>query len=677
MMRLLRTRLHSGTRSAQEGVYAILYAVLVVILLGMAAIVVDFASVRSDRRTLRSATDSAVIGAAALLNPRLGAAATPFNACEKAWDYIELSLKVTRQINTCAKFKNPATPAGTPITITAYCAAATPVEIDDDTTIGNRTFRVAWPIPRTGGSGFLGADIAPGNVTQTFAPGIDGVATGTDKGCDRIGTAVFEDAKFGLGGGIGAKGTTTQVHSVARVDVNGGPSDEVAALNVLNPTDCNTLVKTGGGKIIVGPTLLRGAVFGPGIIAVESAASRRGGPDNCNSTGDAVIVASGSGSSICANGSSLTTCDGGGLIESHALDGPDFAKAYDAGSGLISPLPLVAEGGTNGYEPVTKFYGCNVTRLPCTPPATNYIAQLESAYGSGTPTLYTASQAPYADPYGSSFVNPYPGATAGTFSARTDICDVGNAVVLVIPAGNWFANCPGDMNISGTLVIKGGNLVATHGISVGNSGCFVMNTDVSGCIPTTTNALGQTVFVSSGSGAEITTIPAPVHDAKIFLRAGSISYNGNLAMPQTFVYAMGANGAPLLGNATVSPLWTAPGAGAVDGSDHTTLERDCLVGSVVDPDCMNSRFARTAYWSDFAALRTAPNTFNGQGNLAYVGVFFTPLAYDNFGGGTVGAAAAAQFWADKLNVNGSGTLALSPDARFSFFKPTARIRLIR
>lgn len=685
MTRFLRHRLSCTAHSAQEGVYAILYAVLVVVLLGMSAIVVDFASVRSDRRSMRSATDSAVVGGAALLNTRLGAGATPFAACSRAWDYLELALKVKRLANTCSNFKIPPTPAGTPIDIATYCAAAIPAEIDDDTTIGNRTIRVAWPIPATGGSGFLNPDIAPGNVSQSFATDIDGPATG-DNGCDRLGTAIFEDAKFGLGGGIGASGTTTQVHSVARVDATGGPSEDVAALNVLNPVDCHTLVKTGNGKIIVGPTLLNGVVTGPGIIAAESFAgdvdlngdgvikASDGEKSDCGG-GDAVMEVKGGNGSICASGSSITSCDGDGVIESHALDGPNHARAYDAGSGTISPLPPVAEGGTHGYDPVTKFYGCNMTRLPCTPPSINYIAELEAAYGGpATPTLYNSSQSPYVDPYGPTFTNTYPGAVMGTFTARTDICNV--AGLLVIPAGNWFADCPGDISVGGTLIVKGGNLVARHGISIGNGGCFVMNTNVTACPTTVVD--GVTVIATSGTGANITTFVPPAADAKVFLRTGSITNNGTMAMPQTFVYAMGANGGALSGNATVAPLWTAPGAGAVDGSGRTTLENDCLDAGVVNAACMNSRFARTAYWSDYAAPKSPnPNTFNGQGNLAYVGVFFTPLAYDNFTGGTAGQAAAAQFWADKLNVNGSGTISLSPDARFAFTIPTARVRLIR
>jgi hypothetical protein len=680
MMRLIARR--NGGHAPDAGAYAILYAVLVVVLFGMAAIVVDFAHVRSDRRLGRSATDAAAIGGAAFLNPQVSSS-SPYAACKRAWGYISATVTNTpTPANACGKFDpNYKTAASLS---TCRNATTQPVEIDDDRVVGNRTYRVAWPIPTSGGTGFLNPELAPGSVTQSYAPGLDGPTTGHDWGCDRLGVAMFETASLPLGSAIGVSGTSTQVHSVARFDAMGGADQQVAALNVLNQTDCNTLVKGGTGAVIVGPTLLKGSIVGPGIIAVESDASRSSGSDNCNGASDAAININGTGADICANGTGLTSCDGNGIIESHALDGNNSSHAYNAGSGIISPTPI-AEGGTHGYAPVTSHYGCNITRLPCTPPATNYIANLESAYGgSGTPTLYVSSQNPYIEPFGSLFTNPVAGATPGTFTARTDLCTVTG--VLIVPAGNWYADCgTGGITVRGTLIIQGGNLVSTGGINVTGTGpspgCFVMNTAVTSC-PTTTDGAGNTVWATSGSGASITTATPPTHDATIFLRSGSITYDGNLAIPQTFVYAMGAGGGSLGGSASLSPLWTAPGAGASDGDGNTELEKACgaTATTMADQDCMDSRFSRTAYWSDYAAPQTptsSSNTFQGQGNLGWVGVFFTPLAYDRLTGGATGASAAAQFWADKLIISGGGTMTLSPDARFSFLSPTSRIRLIR
>jgi hypothetical protein len=150
-------------------------------------------------------------------------------------------------------------------------------------------------------------------------------------------------------------------------------------------------------------------------------------------------------------------------------------------------------------------------------------------------------------------------------------------------------------------------------------------------------------------------------------------------MPQTFVYSRSTSNNPVNVQSTELTLWTAPAAGAKNGSGRTTLEEACYdaaAGQIVTA-CMDSRFGRLAYWSDYPAPKTAPNNFAGQGSLNVVGVFFTPRAYFDFAGGGSYTAAAAQFWADKLDVNGGAVVGLVPDAKFAVESPLGRIGLIR
>lgn len=647
-----------------DGVYAILYAVLVVVLLGMGAIVVDLAMVRQDRRLDRSAADSAALAGVSHLNT-LGPGASPYQGCLSAWAYIADSLGVAVPTGACGAFASYTTTAA----VNAYCPTPTssPAEIVDDRNIpGDRTVRIAWPIPYHPGAGgvvsqFLTPEIAPGSVSQTFDTTVDG----TEAGCDRMGVAIFEDETFGLGSGVGINGTTTQVHSVARFSIVDGPVEGVSALNVLNPTDCSSLITTGNGQVLVGAVVDGTTVVGPGSIAVEAAGTN----STCNGGKKVIDPTTGAGSLVCASSVRLvgaTSCDGLGVIQSHALDpGGNPANAYSSAavnSGVLKPTPT-PEGFTHSWNPVTKLYGCNTTYLaPCDlPPAPqpNYVALLEAAYKtSGTPTLYTGSQAPYTSPY------TLPFGDASVLCGNT-------STIKYLPPGNWYADCDITVRNGGMVIIQGGNLVLGGDINVNSGGCFVMNVPVETCSGLTTNGATDSTVTSS--------IP-PLSDSVVYLRNGSIDTAGTLVMPQTFVYSRSNANNPVSVQSTELTLWTAPGAGAKNGNGRTMLEEACFdpTAAQVVKACMNSRFARMAYWSDYPIGKTpAPNNFAGQGSLNVVGVFFTPRGYFNFTGGGAYAAAAAQFWADKLNVNGGAVLGLIPDAKFAIESPQGRTGLIR
>ncbi len=680
MSRRLHARL--GESDPQAGVYAVLYAALVLVMIGMGAIVVDIATLREDRRDNRAAADSAALAGVERLDPLGAVGVDPKLACDAAWAYLSTTLgDLTKPADACAPFVG--------VNASTHCAVgSTPPMIRSDRIVGSREVVIAWPIPRGADDGFLTPNLAPGGVNQPFAEGVDGPVSDPadptlDKGCDRFGVAIFEKQEFGLAGGLGQKGATTQIHSVARVDPKGGPPDEVAALNVLNPRDCEALVTTGGGTVLVGPTLKGTVVKGPGIIAVESDAN-----GTCTGSGRAIAPTTGPGSLICASlvilNTAGTNCDGLGIIRSHALDpGGNAARSYDTAAtsgGNLKPVPT-AQGGRNGWDAVTELYGCEVltaSLVPgdCLAPTRNHIDELVTALGSGTPTSYQAKTEAVPPPFTLVNYPPVP-ATATVFMNEPSLCgDINTPVTL--PPGNYHATCGINIKGSGSLILQGGTLVVDGGIQVASGGCLVVNYTT--CTPTLDPLTVGTSAVSPD--------PAPTASGLVFIRgsgcpsSGCFSNAGTLVMPETFVYsAAGAEGLDVRGTALT--LWTAPGAGPVDPAGHTRLERDCLLPPVppalaqVDQDCLNSRFSRTTYWSEFPSPKTKPNNFAGQGNLNVVGVFFTPRAYFDFSGGGAYAAASAQFWADKLNLNGGARLGLSPDARFAFETPTSRLLLIR
>lgn len=646
-------------RDGEGGAFAVLYATLVIVLLAFAAIVVDVSAVRQDRRLNRSATDSASLGGVGLLDWTVPGGAQPYAACLKAWDYLATTLRIAKPAGRCGAFQSL-----TQAQVIDKCRAGFNTEIVDDRTVGSRRFRIAWPIPDTGGSGFLNPDLAPGSLGAQPANGTsDGDPAAF--GCDRLGVAIFEDQAFRLASAFGSRSTTTQVHSVAMITPQAGPPEDVAALNVLNPTQCQSLVTTGNGKVTVGPTLdNQGLAVGPGIIAVESS-----GTANCNGQSKVIDPTTGQGSRICASATTIGDglCDGNGLILSHALDpGSDATKAYNTAAvpANLSPMPT-PERVVHGWLPVTKRYGCDSLPGDCQAPPTNYIRELVAAYGgNGSPgaSHYSASQAPYTDPY------------TGAFDSPAELCPGGNGVstIVILTPGNHYANCDLKITAGGTVIVQGGTLVVRGALSISSSGCLVMNTLVTTC-PTGV----------AGSGVTVTTPVPPVSDAILFVQGNGCPNTacfdnaGHLVIPQTFVYVEGNS--PLNQSSTGLTLWTAPGAGARDGSGLTTLERACGATASTDAneDCMNSRFARLAFWDEYAAPSTKAHQFAGQGNLNVVGIFFTPRAYFNFTGGGGYTGSAAQFWTDQLNVNGGANLGLSPFESFSLPNFGPDIGLIR
>jgi hypothetical protein len=652
-----------------RGAYAILYALLVVVLLAVGALVVDNASVRSDRRLDRSASDSAAVGGAELLGSGSVKA-----ACLKAWAFLLVSLNESSlPANACSQFNAYDTTAA----VASYCgavAAPWPSEISDDRQIsGGRWVRVAWPIPYHGAtdhSQFLTPDLAPGAATQTFSTAVDG----SNNGCDRLGVAIFENESFKLGGALGVSGTATQVHSVARFNPSGGPKKGVAALNLLNTGECTVLTTTGGGKVIVDPVVSGSTILGPGVIAVESTGTAAAADYISNCTGKQVVKVS-PGGQVCASSVLITltvVCDGLGKIKLHEMDdgtndnGSDPTASNTCPNDQLCPVPT-AEQGVYGWNPVTEVYGCNTTRLaPCTTPATNYIANLETAFGGpGAPSAYTA-HTPYP--------NPYPGG----FTVVNN-CSYTSNIPAILPAGNYYFNCSGGLSVTGALIINGGNVVIKNGgLTIGTSGCFIFNAAVTAAaaaaVNGTTCANVATNGTISGSGIRVTTNPAPTHDGILYLRGGSIDSSGTMLMPQVFAYSKA--GRLNVGGGPVT-LWTAPGAGDLIGG-YTRLATDCGAPTT-NSDCMASRFSRVVYWSDAKVVSggSTENKFVASGTLRLVGVFFTPRGSFNFAGTNCLAAQSTQFWADDLTVAGTACVTLKPDAEFSEESPTGQSVLIR
>ena len=705
-----------GRWQDDRGVYAILYAILIVVMIAMAGFALDISAAREDRRLDKSASDSAVLAALQSLDPNSAAGLDPYSACQGAWKYLANSLPISDHSQpapgACKAFQN--------ISPSTYCADAPPYVapiLVTTPTENDYTIQIEWPVPRYESDGitpnpFLASDLAPKTSANNQA--FSTTADGTNAGCDRFGVAIGRHRDFGISSAIGMDGTTTLTHSVARVNPNGGPLQTIAALNVLDPRDCNTLTAGGGGnsgQIIVGPAVDDSGdtpvAVSPGVIAVESAALTSA-PWNgtCSGANAAAVVAKGNANSVICTSSQLLTlsCDGKGTLASYAMTTGGAVSSTTGGASIKSNF--IAEPSQYGWAPVTKLYGCqSLPQSPmsatgtCPVSGTNYIKDLYNALqgsaGLAPTKFYTDSVSPYAPPpqYNESAAvwktAPAPLNTSGTCTVN------GNVTVdpLVVGSGYIYVPC-NSIQINGTLTFLGGTIVVEGGITIANGGCLMVN------VPTTTGVcLPGSATSFTGTRGSLSTNPAPNGDTVMYLRnnncssgnsCGITTKGGNTAslwMPQTFVYSAGsglislqATPATADGGQHRAFLWTAPGTGTLDANGHTPLENRCWDQKPADSpnaDCLNSRFSRVMYWSEYAAPTNKPNFLGGQGTVNYAGVLFTPQAAFTFTGGSGGTAAAAQFWANILNVNGGGSLVLQPDERFAFTSPTSSFALIR
>jgi len=604
-----------------DGVFAILYALLVVVLLGTAAVVVDLAMLRESRASTRSAADSAVVAAAASLNAVRPTLNDPRGGCQRAWKYLRTQLAGLPDGSAdCLAFPAVAVPPS------ATCPASAIVATS---TFARWTVRMTWPVADTNPL-MTSPDLAPRSIPQAGDVAFDG----TNK-CERVALEVLKTNTPLFGGVFGAGDRQTRASSVARSIYQGDALPVLAALNILELTNCQALTTSGQGSIIV-----NGLSGEPGIIAVES-----NGRGTCNG-GDAVIQPlSNALNFIRATGPNGS---GDGLIQAYALNQPPLgnpSKAYTNASSLF-PTPSLLQD-KYGAGPVTNFFDCTTT---CEPGGGPWIGQLKAAYGGvGVPPLaYTGSQTPYKTAAFTTLPNAlYPGFVCNQNASSPRV---------VIPAGNWYVNCPGGLDVQTVLIFQGGVIVTAGSVNVGG-GCLVVNVNVVIPLPLSPPAPPCPVTVNTAA-TPVTSSPAPAGDAIFYLRNGNLSKGAqaSLFMPQTFTYL--GDGRTDLGGGSGTLMWTTP------------LASDCAVSDQV---CQNRRFKRLVLWSEKDAL----HKIGGQASLALRGVLFTPNAKSEFTGQAGSNQTAAQFWTRTLDVGGQGTLVMAVDPEAAIARPLVGVSLIR
>ncbi len=417
---------HGGTDRDERGAYLVLFTLLLVVLLGISALVLDLATLRQDRATDRSAADFAATAGAYALSESRGV--DMVTACQDAFGYIVGNLQdASGEPDGCNAFAGTCDPT-VPRTVTG--------------TTGPFTATITNPVPN--GHALMQPDNL-GTSGQTIDPEYDGVP------CERIGVTITRTRDFSFARVLGFSSGDTKSSSVARAET-GSTQGDVVALLILETAACNALTASGQGAIVV-----KAHGDAPGAIVVDSSGTGGSGSNNCNIGSRYTIDAVGNqNSSIRAEGS--TSSGKAGVIRLFALSaGQGNAHAYEAGdasSGRLSPQPT-ASARRIGRIPVDHRYNCksagrdgvpgNADDCPDAPPDTPYIDALAASLGgSGTPAGYTE----------------FPRTGVSTDRCATQPSDP--AIDLV---GNWYVNCP-DFRVNNAVTFGGGNVVFSGGVDV-------------------------------------------------------------------------------------------------------------------------------------------------------------------------------------------------------------------
>ena len=636
---------------ADDGAYAILYAVLVVLLVGISSLVVDLGMMRNDRRQNRASADAGAIAGAA----KLGLSGTNvYEACRSALRYVEADLGITSPASDApcnTKFK------ASPFNAATACAAGTPITAVIPLTSGNRTLHFTWPVPDNSPL-MLDPDHERNPAYDLPDQGASVDQDGTK--CLRVGIAITQDRNTpfaAVWGDIDAtRGTVS--HSVGLAAPDDGPGDIAAPLVVLDEHSCDALLVAGGGAVTVKASTLVNGVSTPGVIAVDSDGDGTGEVD-CNGQKTTIKAPSSVNHIWAVDGTA-----GPAYISSYAVAVGNNAKAYDPAAiqnctagktaslatlqaspqAALCPIP---QGGSRvGEEPWIVRYNCDDSARSC--PSPNPAAPLP------TPRNYVDQWAAFATDTSSS-------SARSTWNRISGGACNHSAAGTVITA-DTYVDCDRFAVAGGASISFMGRVIFRGDVDAAQSGCILFNDSIaSHCVtpepyqpPANRTADGGNVYV----GGSITG------NANGF-------YSGGLIIKQVFLFVAGRINI----NTTDPVYWTAPYGKALPPPYTGTCVPATSPSSAPTPACFDSLglWAPT-YGSD---QPTQANRLRGGALLQVDGTLYMPKSYFTFAGQGANFQDRAQFVARRLEIAGGGELSMVPDASRSTLIPRGVGKLIR
>lgn len=598
------------TRTARRtegdaGVTLILFALALIAIMTMVAIVIDLSNVRNTRQDSKSTTDAAT--SAGLVSLASDGIAKPWRGVCSALAYLQANQPDRTFSLSYFDGTGSVSVPGDPCVsgLTQVCNAGTPS---------------TWAWIRATDGDFV-ADIRSGYVTPDSAFPEDATSYSGDNGlplhggCDQLAVIAARRDPALFGGAAGATGYGTKVRSVGRVVIANDGEGNPAFL-ILERKACDALseqVGSGEAGIIVDAA----SATESGFIHVDSAGSPAAGCNGNNNPGGWTVYSSGSSGvpKIVANSAANGTP---GVMAIHALEVglPPVAYGGSTAAGL-SPAPT--PGSIVSRKPIDDHYNPAATPTITTIHAAARVDANRTTAPDLTWRTLTCADNNSAFPDTKIFVNCPGGfaATNVTFSNAQQVIfngpvTVANNAQLYMPAAQRVVV---GGNSNGGLAVAGGGVLGINSVTP------FANTDVgvtSACTGREGPAWSQTtqlvIFGGRASGSS----------------SGALNLGGRAAMCQTFVFLAGSK------TSAYDPHQTTDGVYdptcTVDRPCHKANDDDAFlaVSGLVQWSAPNQMTTQPAPGSvgveDLAlwALTSTLSEVKSGGDLRPTGVFFLP-----------------------------------------------------
>jgi hypothetical protein len=657
--------------SGDEGVTLILFALAMVAILFMVAIVIDLSNVRNSRQDNKLLADAATTAGLQSLAP--DGDALPWQAVCTALEYLEAN---EADLTLSVEYRDGSDPPN--VLVGNPCASLRNQEcVPLDRTTWAWIHAVAGEHTYDIKSGYV---MSEDNFPEDQVGGAYNSDVGDPDygGCDQVAviSSKTDDALFGGIGGV--TDYDTALRSVGRADI--GKEGKVAiALVLLEQNDCQVLDFAGGGQ--EGQVTVRGTGDRPGIIHSDSA----GTGDDC---GRPVLVGKQNAyPRVRALAAPFDSAEYGIISTYHAFQGgmndASWTKNRDSQDTEVwvcdpdSPEAIIA-GPSPCDEPPT-----GADRVTRTPADDRYLPDV-TAFRQEAKAIFTELA-----------TNPIP-STWTRYTSLGYSCNLTggatspNILAADVPDGRLYVDCPTGLTVGTNksfTVESGVDEIAFEGtIGFGNGTLelenprkvYVLNT-ANASTAVNTGSQGQFIVNRKESvNCEARNFAESSEVTEFVIRSGALTSGAGatLRMCSTFVHMMGGPSAGAQADAPVDVNRLTPtpypepydnsyngavsvgGGGTVDWTAPNTKEDE--------PTSETYRFEDLALWTETQAT----STLSGGGTMTLSGIFFLPNATVAIGGTPGGVINFdAQLWVRKLAHNGNAVLRMKADPEDSIPVP--------
>ena len=191
--------MNASVARGEDGAFIVIWALLLVGLMAMLAIVLDLSALRQDRRANRSVADAAATAGAFALGT-----GTPLAACDQTWTYVATNLGFDP---TTDPQRSPCELGPSPFS-SSSCTPDSTSEVSK--TVGAYTISIKSPIANDDPH-FMRASSIGGDKLQAYFAPTDGIDP-----CGRVGVRVQQQRLPTFGRVLDPSAKLTDSHSVAR-----------------------------------------------------------------------------------------------------------------------------------------------------------------------------------------------------------------------------------------------------------------------------------------------------------------------------------------------------------------------------------------------------------------------------------------------------------------------------